>query len=96
MALRIGVLKETPRGEKRVSLVPADLKAIKALGADVAIETGAGVASAYPDAAYEAAGASVVPTRADLLASCDLVLFVSPQTGLRRPGPARSGLHRHG
>ena len=46
MALRIGVLKETPRGEKRVSLVPADLKAIKALGADVAIETGAGVASA--------------------------------------------------
>lgn len=86
MALRIGVLKETPRGEKRVSLVPADLKAIKALGADVAIETGAGVASAYPDAAYEAAGASIVPTRADLLASCDLVLFVSPQTGLLGPG----------
>ena len=86
MALRIGVLKETPRGEKRVSLVPADLKAIKALGADVAIETGAGVASAYPDAAYEAAGASIVPTRADLLASCDLVLFVSPLTGLEGPG----------
>ena len=86
MALRIGVLKETPRGEKRVSLVPADLKAIKALGADVAIETGAGVASAYPDAAYEAAGASVVPTRADLLASSDLVLFVSPLTGLEGPG----------
>jgi NAD(P) transhydrogenase subunit alpha len=52
----------------------------------VAIETGAGVASAYPDAAYEAAGASVVPTRADLLASSDLVLFVSPLTGLEGPG----------
>lgn len=86
MALRIGVLKETPRGEKRVSLVPADLKAIKALGADVAIETGAGLASAYPDAAYEAAGASIVPTRAELLATCDLALFVSPQTGLEGPG----------
>ncbi len=86
MLLSIGVLKETPDGEKRVSLVPADLKAIKALGAEVVIETGAGQASAYPDTAYEAAGASIARSRADLLAASQIVLFVSPATGLEGPG----------
>lgn len=88
MSLRIGVLKETPRGEQRVSLVPADLKAIKALGAEVVIESGAGVASAYLDAAYVSAGASLAKSREELLASCEVVLFVSPATGLQGPGRA--------
>lgn len=86
MSLRIGVLKETARGETRVALVPGDLKAIKALGAELVVEVGAGVASAYPDAAYESAGASLVPSREALLASCEIVLFVSPTTGLQGPG----------
>ncbi len=88
MPLCIGVLKETPDGEKRVALVPADLKAIKALGADVLIEAGAGIASAYPDASYVAAGAGVANTREELLRSSQIVLFVSPQTGLAGPGKA--------
>lgn len=88
MPLCIGVLKETPHGEKRVALVPADLKAIKALGADVLIEAGAGTASAYPDASYVAAGAGVANTREELLRSSQIVLFVSPQTGLAGPGKA--------
>ena len=88
MPLCIGVLKETPDGEKRVALVPADLKAIKALGADVLIEAGAGTASAYPDASYVAAGAGVANTREELLRSSQIVLFVSPQTGLAGPGKA--------
>ena len=86
MPLCIGVLKETPDGEKRVSLVPADLKAIKALGAEVMIETGAGVASAYPDSAYEAAGARLARSREELLAASQVVLFVAPPTGLQGPG----------
>ncbi len=88
MPLRIGVLKETPPGEKRVSLVPADLKAIQALGAELMIEAGAGVASTYPDSVYEAAGALVAKTREELLAACPVVLFVSPETGLPGPGKA--------
>jgi len=88
MPLCIGVLKETPDGEKRVALVPADLKAIKALGADVLIEAGAGTASSYPDASYVAAGARVANTREELLRSSQIVLFVSPQTGLAGPGKA--------
>jgi NAD(P) transhydrogenase subunit alpha len=86
MALCIGVLKETPDGEKRVSLVPGDLKAIKALGASVMIETGAGHASAYPDSAYEALGATIAKSRAELLDASQIVLFVSPLTGLEGPG----------
>jgi NAD(P) transhydrogenase subunit alpha len=86
MALCIGVLKETPDGERRVSLVPGDLKAIKALGAEVMIETGAGQASAYPDSAYEAAGARVAKSRGELLGASQIVLFVSPATGLAGPG----------
>ena len=86
MSLCIGVLKETPDGEKRVSLVPADLKAIKALGAEVMIEAGAGTASAYPDGAYEGAGGRIAKSREELLGSSQIVLFVSPQTGLQGPG----------
>lgn len=86
MPLCIGVLKETPDGEKRVALVPADLKAIKALGADVLIEAGAGTASSYPDTAFEAAGARVAKSRTEVLESARIVLFVSPQTGLAGPG----------
>ncbi len=86
MPLCIGVLKETPDGEKRVSLVPADLKAIKALGAELMIEAGAGAASAYPDSAYEAAGARLARSREEVLAACAVVLFVSPPTGLQGPG----------
>jgi NAD(P) transhydrogenase subunit alpha len=86
MSLRIGVLKETPPGEKRVALVPAELKALKTLGGEVMIEAGAGTASTYQDLAYEAAGALIAKTRDELLASCAIVLFVSPETGLKGPG----------
>lgn len=86
MSVSIGVLKETPSGERRVALVPGDLKAIRALGAEVTVETGAGAASAYPDSAYEAAGATIAKSRADVLAASRIVLFVAPATGLAGPG----------
>ncbi len=86
MSLRIGVLKETPLGEKRVAIVPAELKALRALGGEVVIEAGAGTASTYQDSAYEAAGGLIAKTRGELLASCAIVLFVSPETGLEGPG----------
>ena len=86
MAIRIGVLKETPPGEKRVALVPGDLKAVLALGAEVLIEKDAGAGSTYPDAFYEAAGAKTVAGRAQLLNDAEVVLYVAPETGLTGPG----------
>ncbi len=86
MDLRIGILKEVSTGERRVALVPADVKAVAKLGTSILVETDAGTESTYPDALYEAAGASIGPSRADVLANADVVLYVAPQTGLTGPG----------
>ena len=48
----IGVPKEIADGERRVALVPDGVKALKSLGVDVLIETGAGVESGFTDQSY--------------------------------------------
>lgn len=58
--MRIVVPKETKSGERRVAATPKTVEQLRALGYDVAVETGAGAAAAYPDAAFVAAGAEVV------------------------------------
>ena len=57
--MKIAALRETAPGEARVSLSPETAKKFAGLGATVAVESGAGLAAAIPDAAYEAAGATV-------------------------------------
>ena len=56
--MKIGVLKETAEGERRVAASPETVKKFIALGASVAVEKGAGATAAVDDAAYEAAGAT--------------------------------------
>ncbi|MDW4571393.1 Re/Si-specific NAD(P)(+) transhydrogenase subunit alpha [Microbacterium sp. M3] len=56
---RIGIVAEAP-GETRVAATPTTVPKLIALGYDVVVEAGAGVASSFPDAAYTAAGATVV------------------------------------
>lgn len=56
---RIGIAREQD-GETRVAATPQTVGALRKLGYDVAVETGAGTASAYPDDAYAAAGAEIV------------------------------------
>ena len=53
---RIGIVAEAP-GENRVAATPTTVPKLLALGYDVVVEAGAGAASSFPDAAYEAAGA---------------------------------------
>ena len=57
--LKMGVVKETAEGEYRVALAPQDVEKLVKKGASVVIEKGAGAAASYPDALYEAAGASI-------------------------------------
>jgi NAD(P) transhydrogenase subunit alpha len=73
--MKIGALRETAAGEKRVALDPDAAGRLVALGRDVVIETGAGVRASFPDAAYVAAGASIA-SRADLLAIVDVLAVV--------------------
>ncbi|KAF2416461.1 Re/Si-specific NAD(P)(+) transhydrogenase subunit alpha [Microbacterium sp. B35-30] len=56
---RIGIVAEAP-GENRVSATPNTVPKLIALGYDVVVESGAGAASSFPDAAFAQAGATVV------------------------------------
>ena len=80
MALKIAVLKEGAPGERRVSATPETVKKFIGLGAEVAVETGAGGGASCGDADYAAAGASV-GDRAVTLAGADIVL------GIQGPDP---------
>jgi NAD(P) transhydrogenase subunit alpha len=80
--VKIVVLKETRPGETRVALIPESCKKLIQAGYTIAIESGAGEAAFYPDAAYQAAGCSVEQDLAGLLGSADLVAKVTvPQSG---------------
>ena len=58
-ALVVGVPAETHEGERRVAVTPAVVPALVKLGADVLVESGAGVPAGFPDADYEAKGARI-------------------------------------
>ena len=58
--MRIGVPRESRPGETRVSATPKTVEQIIALGYAVFIESGAGAASSFDDAAYARAGADVI------------------------------------
>ena len=55
--MRIGVAKEIKSDEYRVALTPAGALELINHGHDVAIETGAGLGSAFADDDYERVGA---------------------------------------
>ena len=58
--MKVCVARESRDGERRVAATPETVGQLKALGVDVVIEAGAGVAAGYSDAAYAAAGATVL------------------------------------
>lgn len=74
--MKISIPKERRAHERRVAATPETVKKFVALGIDVAIEAGAGEASRITDAAYEAAGATIVGDVAQLLGDADVVLKV--------------------
>ena len=58
--MRIGVPRESRPGETRVAATPKTVEQIVALGYAVFVESGAGAASSFADAAYATAGADVI------------------------------------
>ena len=74
--MRVAVPREVREGEKRVALVPDVISKLTKLGYEVAIESGAGLASQASDDLYRSAGASVV--NGDVLSGADVVLSVQP------------------
>lgn len=84
--MKIAIAREAD-GEPRVAATPDTVKKFKALGAEVAVEAGAGVKSGLLDADYSAAGASV---GADALSGADIVLKV------RRPEASELARYKRG
>ena len=88
--MRIGVPKETREGERRVALVPESCKKLVGKGIAVAVESGAGAASFFPDDAYRAVGATIENDVGTLLGSADFVTKVQPPS-LAEVGQLRAG-----
>lgn len=74
--MRIGVPKEVKIHEYRVGLVPGSVRELVLHGHELLVETGAGAAIGFPDEAYAAGGARVVPDAASVFADAELVVKV--------------------
>ena len=59
MGRTLGVVTERAAGETRVAATPATVRQLAALGYEVLVETGAGVAASFTDEAYAQAGARI-------------------------------------
>jgi NAD(P) transhydrogenase subunit alpha len=98
----VGIVKESFPNEARVAMVPALLPQLAKAGIEVVIESGAGDAAGFLDAEYSAKGAKVVPDRAEVFKTADLIaqvrtLGANPEAGkadleLMREGQALVGV----
>ncbi len=86
--MQIGVPAETDPTETRVSATPETVKKFIGLGAEVAVERGAGLKAGVIDADYQSAGARIVDQ--DQALGADIVLKV------RRPSAAELGMMKPG
>ncbi len=74
--MKVGIPKEIYPHERRVAAVPETVHKIRKLGYEVVVEAGAGDASAFADAVYIEAGATIAPNAKALYAEADVVLKV--------------------
>ena len=89
-AMRIGCPKETKTLEYRVGLVPGSVRELVHNGHQVTMETGAGLGIGFDDAAYEAAGARIAGTAAELFEHAEMIVKVkeplAPERKMLREG----------
>ncbi len=93
--MKVGVLKETTPGERRVALVPEMVPRLREAGLEVLVQSGAGDGAWFADSAYAQAGAAIV-SRDELLSEAGIVVAISrpdePVIGALRAGQALVGL----
>jgi len=78
----IAIPAENDPAEGRVAATPETVRKLVGLGAEVKIQTGAGLKSGIPDQEYTLAGAAIAPDTLATVKDADIVLRV------RRPGAA--------
>ncbi len=92
----VGVVKETYAGERRVALTPLALPPLVKAQIEILIERGAGAEAGFPDDEYQAKGASIVDSRAQVFSGADIMcqvraLGANPQSGRADLELMRSG-----
>src|SRR5262245_21946306 len=95
--MRIGIPTEIRPGETRVAATPETVKKLLTGGLhQVVIQEGAGAGASIPDAAFAAAGATIVAGAADVYSHADVVLKVRAPDACEiarlRPGTIVVGL----
>lgn len=88
--MRIGCPKEIKNHEYRVGLTPEGVKELVAHGHSVFVETNAGAGIGCADAAYTAAGATILPTAAAIFETAEMVIKV------KEPQPVECAMLRPG
>lgn len=72
----IGIPKEIKNNENRVALTPAGAKELIKKGHTVYVQHTAGENSGFPDDGYQAAGAEILPTIADIYRIAEMIVKV--------------------
>ncbi|HEV2303285.1 MAG TPA: alanine dehydrogenase, partial [Stellaceae bacterium] len=86
----VGVPREVKSHEYRVGLMPASVRELSHRGHEVVVESGAGAGIGFDDAAYQAAGARVAASPAEVFATAHMIVKVKepqpPEVAALRPG----------
>lgn len=90
--MRIAVITERDETEPRVAATPETVKRFAALGAQVVVEAGAGLASGIPDGDYKAVGAEIATSAAAAVKGADVLLKVRRPTQAEASGLAKGAL----
>jgi NAD(P) transhydrogenase subunit alpha len=76
MSITLAVLKETAKGEPRVSAIPETVKKLTDLGINVTVTKGAGDQASYLDGDYKQAGATIIASNDAAIAKADMVFCI--------------------
>ena len=75
--MKIGVISADVASESRVALTPDAVKKLRKLGFEVVIQSGAGQAAYYADALYQAAGADIANSSAEVITQSQIITTVN-------------------
>ena len=76
IAVKVGIPREVKNHEYRVAITPAGVHELVRHGHEVYVEQDAGLGSSIPNADFEKAGASILPSADDVWGTGDLILKV--------------------
>jgi NAD(P) transhydrogenase subunit alpha len=83
--VKIAIARETRLDEQRVSMTPDTVSRLMTLGAQVVVETKAGLGAGYDDGAYRAMGAVIAKNKTALYQKVDIVSWVKrPENNIER------------